>query len=114
MNRLSTSPTERSRFPLLRPLGAALAVVAALALAFILLAALAMAVFLGWPRGTAPDLYSQRASESSFASKAATVLPGLLFGAGQAVRNRAMPRLARDAELSLAGPRSSQTAASAR
>jgi hypothetical protein len=113
MNRLSTSSTERSRFPLLRPLGAALAVVAALALAFVLLAALAMAVFLGWPRGTAPDLYSQRASGPSFASKAAAVFPGLLSGAGQAARNHAMPRLARDAELSPAGTRKSQTAASA-
>jgi len=115
MNRFPTSPTDRSRIPLPRPFGTALAVVAALVLVIALLAALAAAMFLGWPRGTAPDMYSQVARESSFASKAAAVLPGLLFGAGQATRNHAVPRLARDAELlSLPGARSSHTAESER
>ncbi len=115
MNRFSTSPTDRSRFPLLRPLGAALALVAALALGFVLFAALAMGLFLGWPAGTAPDLYSQGVSEPSIASKAAAALPDLLFGTGQAARNRSIPRMARDAELlSPARPRRPQTAASER
>jgi len=114
MNRFSTSPSDRSRFPLLRPLGAALVLVAGLALGFVLFAALAMGLFLGWPAGTAPDLYSQGMSEPSIASKAAA-LPDLLFGAGQGARNRSIPRMARDAELlSPARPRRPQTAASER
>jgi len=66
----STSVSDRPVLRMLRLLHTALVVVVALAL--LLVVALAVASFLGWPRGDAPDLYAQvNASEPSAPSSKA-------------------------------------------
>lgn len=70
----STSPSDRPGSPVTRLRGAALTLVAALACAFVLVAVLAVAAFMGWPRGDAPDLYSQANASERAVSEVWTAL----------------------------------------